>query len=66
MNVYDVLGKLRVRATATVEQSVAKDLEKKDPPVEEALNLLEAESEDENSEGDDKTGSDGDDRESSK
>ena len=65
MNVYDVLGKLQVTANATVEQSVAKDLKKEDPPVEKALNLLKAESEDENSEGDDEAGSDGDDRESS-
>ena len=65
MNVYDVLGKLHIKATATVEQSVAKDLEKKDPPVDKALNILEVEIDDEDSEGDDGAGSDGDDRESS-
>ena len=65
MNVYDVLGKLQIKATATVEQSVAKDLEKEDPPVEKALNILEVEIDDEDSEGDDGAGGDGDDRESS-
>ena len=65
MNVYDVLGKLQIKATASVEKSVAEDLEKEDPPVEEALNILEVKTDDEDSEGDDRTRSDGDDRESS-
>ena len=65
MNVYDVLGRLHIKATASVEKSVAKDLEKEDPPVEEALNILEVKADDENSEGDDRTRSDGDDKQSS-
>tara|TARA_Y100001934_G_C12252557_1_gene725854 strand:- start:578 stop:778 length:201 start_codon:yes stop_codon:yes gene_type:complete len=65
MNFYDVLGKLRVKATATVEESVLEDLQKEDPPVEEAMAILEAETEDEDPQGHDRTTSDGDDREDS-
>ena len=65
MNVYDVLGKLQIKATASVERSVAEDLEKEDPPVEEARNILEGKTDDEDSEGDDRTRSDGDDKQSS-
>tara|TARA_R110002020_G_scaffold465162_1_gene686418 strand:+ start:332 stop:532 length:201 start_codon:yes stop_codon:yes gene_type:complete len=65
MNFYDVLGKLRVKATGSVEESVAEDLKKEDPPLEEALGVLEAETQDEDSQRHDGTGSDGDDREGS-
>ena len=65
MNVYDVLGKLQIKATASVERSVAQDLEKEDPPVEEALNILGVKTDDEDSEGDDRTRSDGDDKQGS-
>ena len=65
MNFYDVLGKLRVKATGTVEESVAEDLKKEDPPLEEALGVLEAETQDEDPQGHDRTTSDGDDREAS-
>lgn len=39
-NIYDVLSKLRVKATASAEESVKKDLEKEDPPIEEAKSIL--------------------------
>ena len=40
-NTYDVLGKLHVKATASAEKVVAEDLEKEDPPIEEARAILE-------------------------
>jgi hypothetical protein len=62
-NIYDVLAKLHVKATGSVQGTVKSDLKKKDPPIEEAKAILEEdvteeaepepESNDENTEGDD-------------
>ena len=60
-NIYDVLSQLHTKATGSVEESVKEELEKEDPPVEEARAILEAEVEtedivesgDEDTEGDD-------------
>jgi len=60
-NVYDVLSKLQTKSTASVEKAVKEELEKEDPPLEEATAILEAETEeetepestDESTEGDD-------------
>ena len=41
-NIYDVLGKLHVKATGSVTQSVEEDLQKEDPPKEEAKAVLKA------------------------
>lgn len=41
MNIYDVLGKLHVKATASVERAVEEDLKKEDPPKAEAKSILE-------------------------
>ena len=41
-NYYDVLNRLQVKATATVEKAVQEALEKEDPPKEEAKAILEA------------------------
>ncbi len=40
-NYYDVLNRLQVKATATVEKAVQEELEKEDPPKEEAKAILE-------------------------
>tara|TARA_Y100000401_G_scaffold9041_1_gene6203 strand:- start:2482 stop:2679 length:198 start_codon:yes stop_codon:yes gene_type:complete len=40
-NYYDVLNRLQVKATATVEKAVKEELEKEDPPKEEAKAILE-------------------------
>ena len=40
-NIYDVLSKMQVKATASVEKAVEKDLEKEDPPLEQAKSILE-------------------------
>ena len=42
-NIYDVLSKMQVKATAAVEKTVEEDLEKEDPPVERAKSILENE-----------------------
>ena len=39
-NIYDVLGKLQVKATASAEKAVEEDLKKEDPPKEEAKAIL--------------------------
>jgi|TARA_R100000152_G_C6717381_1_gene143925 hypothetical protein len=59
-NIYDVLGKLQVKATGSVEKSVKEEIEVEDPPVEEAVAFLEEatapqeeEELDESTEGDD-------------
>lgn len=44
-NVYDVLSKLQTKSTASVEKAVKEELEKEDPPLEEATAILEAEAE---------------------
>jgi len=41
-NIYDVLSKMQVKATASVEKAVEKDLEKEDPPLEQAKSILES------------------------
>ena len=41
-NIYDVLSKMRVKSTASVEKTVEEDLEKEDPPVEQAKSVLES------------------------
>lgn len=41
-NIYDVLSKIQSKASASVEKTVAKDLEVEDPPVVEGKALLEA------------------------
>ena len=41
-NIYDVLSKMQTKATANLEKTVAKDLEKEDPPVVEGKAFLEA------------------------
>jgi len=41
-NIYDVLSQMQVKSTASVKRAVAEDLEKEDPPVEEAKALLES------------------------
>tara|TARA_R100000152_G_C6741363_1_gene165136 strand:+ start:491 stop:688 length:198 start_codon:yes stop_codon:yes gene_type:complete len=40
-NYYDVLNRLQVKATATVEKAVKEELEQEDPPKEEAKAILE-------------------------
>ena len=40
-NIYDVISKMHVKATANVEKTVEEDLEKEDPPEEEARAILE-------------------------
>lgn len=62
-NIYDVLAKLHVKATGSVQEEVKKELKKEDPPIEEAKAILEddvteeaepePESDNENTEGDD-------------
>ena len=62
-NIYDVLAKLHVKATGSVQEEVKKELKKEDPPIEEAKAILEddvteeaepePESDKENTEGDD-------------
>ena len=39
-NIYDVLSKLHVKATGSVEQSVEEDLKKEDPSKEKAKAIL--------------------------
>ena len=41
-NIYHVMSKMHVKATGSVEQSVEEDLEKEDPPVEQAKSVLES------------------------
>ena len=41
-NIYDVLSKMQVKATASVEKAAEEDLEKEDPPVEQAKSVLES------------------------
>ena len=40
-NYYDVLNRLQVKATATVEKAVKEELKTEDPPKEEARAILE-------------------------
>ena len=40
-NIYDVLAKLHVKATGSVQEEVKKELKKEDPPIEEAKAILE-------------------------
>ena len=40
-NIYDVLSQMHVKANASAEKAVEEDLEKEDPPVEEAKAILE-------------------------
>ena len=65
-NIYDVLSKVHAKATAGLEKTVAKDLEKEDPPVREGKAFLKAkiskslkakmkQAEDEDSEGNDRS-----------
>ena len=65
-NIYDVLSKIQAKATAGLEKTVAKDLEKEDPPVKEGKAFLKAkishklkakmkQAEDEDSEGNDRS-----------
>ena len=54
----DVGMNLTIRATATVTKSVEKDLQAEDPTTEEAKAILEGE--DEDTEGNDREGSNGD------
>ena len=65
-NIYDVLGKLHVSASASVENTVKEALQVKDPPKLKAMEILAGEDEDtsadEDSQGDDRTGSNGDDQ----
>jgi len=59
-NIYDVLGKMHVKATANLKMEIADDLEKEDPPAEEAKAVLEgdtkivSESADESTKGNEK------------
>ena len=64
-NIYDVISKMHIKATANVEKAVKEDLKKEDPPVEQAKSVLErqdvteeteprSESANENTEGNDK------------
>ena len=39
-NIYDVLSRMHVKATADVEKTVEEDLKKEDPPEEEAKAIL--------------------------
>ena len=41
-NIYDVLSKIHVKATASLEKTVAEDLKKEDPPTVEGKAFLEA------------------------
>ena len=41
-NIYDVMSKVQSKASASVEKTVAKDLEKEDPPTVEGKAFLEA------------------------
>jgi len=41
-NIYDVLSKMQVKATAAVEKAAEEDLEREDPPVEQAKSILES------------------------
>ena len=41
-NIYDVMSKVQSKASASVEKTVAKDLEAEDPPVGEVKAFLEA------------------------
>ena len=41
-NIYDVLSKIHAKATASLEKTVAEDLEKEDPSVVEGKAFLEA------------------------
>tara|TARA_R110000765_G_scaffold304061_1_gene398055 strand:+ start:1016 stop:1240 length:225 start_codon:yes stop_codon:yes gene_type:complete len=41
-NIYDVLSKIHVKATASLEKTVAEDLKKEDPPAVEGKAFLEA------------------------
>ena len=40
-NIYDVISQMHVKATAGVEKAVEEDLEREDPPKEEARAILE-------------------------
>ena len=40
-NIYDVLSKLHIKAHANLKAEIVDDLEKEDPPVEEAKSVLE-------------------------
>ncbi len=40
-NIYDVLSQMQVKSTASVKKAVEEDLEKEDPPVEQAKAILE-------------------------
>ena len=40
-NIYDVMSQMHVKASTGVEKSVQADLEKEDPPVEQAKAILE-------------------------
>ena len=40
-NIYDVLSQMHVKANTSAEKAVEEDLEKEDPPVEEAKAILE-------------------------
>ena len=65
-NFFDILSRLQIKASATVEKSTDEDLQKPDPPKEEAIAILKAdkdETKDESSQGNDRTASDGNDRE---
>tara|TARA_R110002020_G_scaffold342256_2_gene556760 strand:+ start:677 stop:877 length:201 start_codon:yes stop_codon:yes gene_type:complete len=63
-NIYDVISQMHVKASAGVEKSAQKDLDKEDPPAEEARAILEEyatkevetepESGDESTEGDER------------
>ncbi len=58
-NIYDVLSKIQVKATGSVEKKVKAELEVEDPPKEEAKAILE-EATDENPKRNDGTRSSGD------
>ena len=40
-NIYDVLSQMQVKSTASVQKTVEEDLEKEDPPAEQAKAILE-------------------------
>ena len=42
-NIYDVISKMHVKATGSVKKAVEEDLEKEDPPLEQAKSILESE-----------------------
>ena len=64
-NFFDILSRLQIKASATVEKSTDEDLQKPDPPKEEAIAILKAEKDetkDESPQWNDTAGSNGDDR----